>query len=144
MRPFIVEMAVRGGLTNSAREGINAHPISLEQIYLGMAALLRSRSKYRWTRPTVSARAAADGPHGWCATELANTGLYMNGLTFKPGDWRAKGRPIVRIQNLTGLNRDYNYTDRDVPEDNLVESGDLLVSWSATLDTFLWNGPQGV
>ncbi len=144
LRPFVVQLALRGELTSSEAERLDAEPVSLERIHRGMATLLHSRSQYRWTRTTVPTQAGVDTPHGWCATELANTGLYINGLPFKPSDWGTKGRPIIRIQNLSGLNRDYNYTDRDCPKDNQVESGDLLVSWSATLDTFLWDGPQAV
>jgi type I restriction enzyme S subunit len=42
------------------------------------------------------------------------------------------------------MSTQYNYTQREVEPDNRISSGDLLVSWSATLDTFVWNGPEGV
>jgi type I restriction enzyme, S subunit len=68
----------------------------------------------------------------------------VNGVAFKPSDWEASGRPIIRIQNLSGVSTDYNLTTREVEPDNVVSSGDLPVSWSATLDTFVWDGPEGV
>jgi type I restriction enzyme S subunit len=75
---------------------------------------------------------------------LGDTGLYINGLAFKPEDWGKQGRPIIRIQNLSGVSATLNYTERSVDTDNVVSRGDLLVSWSATLDTFIWDGPEGV
>jgi type I restriction enzyme, S subunit len=143
LRPFIVEMALRGDLTRSDRMRLSTEPVSLERILHGMVMLVRTRSKYNWSGAQARTRPKLDAPEGWYATELGNTGLYINGLPFKPSDWGNKGRPIIRIQNLSGFNRNYNYTDGDFPPDNLVEAGDLLVSWSATLDTFLWDGPPG-
>ena len=52
--------------------------------------------------------------------------------------------PIIRIQNLTGTGEKFNYTTRKVKPEIIVELGDLLVSWSATLDVYRWNGPKGV
>ena len=83
-------------------------------------------------------------PPGWCAVALGDTGVFVNGLAFKPTDWGKSGRPIIRIQNLSGVSGDYNFTALDYPADNIADSGDLLVSWSATLDTFVWEGAQGV
>ncbi len=143
IRPFIVELAVKGALTGSAPEALGPDPVSLARIHLGMEALVSTRPRYRWAI-AGSAPSPDDAPRGWLATLLANTGLYVNGLAFKPSDWAKTGRPIIRIQNLSGMSSDYNFTEGDFSEDNLADPGDLLVSWSATLDTFIWNGPQGV
>jgi type I restriction enzyme S subunit len=70
--------------------------------------------------------------------------LYINGVAFEPSDWEPEGRPIVRIQNLSGQSREYHFTQRKVSEDNTVQDGDLLVSWSATIDAFRWAGPPAV
>lgn len=75
---------------------------------------------------------------------LGETARFINGAAFKPTDWEEKGLPIIRIQNLTGTGERFNYTTRQVKPDLIVESGDLLVSWSATLDVYRWNGPRGV
>lgn len=70
---------------------------------------------------------------------LSETGKYINGVAFKPTDWSDKGLPIVRIQNLTDPTKPMNRTTRIVDPAYLVQPGDLLVSWSATLDAFIWN-----
>lgn len=75
--------------------------------------------------------------------ELGNVATFINGSAFKPEEWASDGLPIIRIQNLTDPSASYNYysgTDAKV----LIESGDVLVSWSATLDVYLWNQGKAV
>ena len=75
---------------------------------------------------------------------LGDTARFINGAAFKPSDWADDGLPIIRIQNLTGTGEAFNRTNRKVKPELIVEPGDLLVSWSATLDAYRWAGPQGV
>ena len=75
---------------------------------------------------------------------LGETAQFINGAAFKPTDWENDGLPIIRIQNLTGSGEKFNYTARQVKSELIVEPGDLLVSWSATLDVYRWAGPRGV
>ena len=65
---------------------------------------------------------------------------YINGFAFKPTDWKKSGKKIIRIKNLTGTSKEYNFTDRtDIPEKYLIKSGELLISWSATIGFYIWN-----
>jgi type I restriction enzyme S subunit len=75
---------------------------------------------------------------------LGEVADFVNGAAFKPEDWGEDGLPIIRIQNLTDSGKTFNYTERVVPEKLVVNPGDLLVSWSATLGVFRWNGPRGL
>ena len=75
---------------------------------------------------------------------LGETARFINGATFKPADWEDEGLPIIRIQNLTGTGEKFNFTTRQVKPELVVEPGDLLVSWSATLDVYRWAGHRGV
>jgi len=75
---------------------------------------------------------------------LGEAARFVNGAAFKPSDWGAEGLPIIRIQNLTGTADQFNYTTRRVRPELVVEPGDLLVSWSATLDVYRWSGPRGL
>lgn len=70
---------------------------------------------------------------------IGETGKYINGVAFKPTDWSDEGLPIVRIQNLTDPTKPMNRTARVVDPAYVVLPGDLLVSWSATLDAFIWD-----
>jgi len=74
--------------------------------------------------------------------QLGDVADFINGCAFKPSDWAETGLPIVRIQNLTGNGNAFNRTNIDVPDKHRVVSGDLLVSWSASLGVFRWTGPE--
>jgi len=78
-------------------------------------------------------------PSNWCWATIGDTGKYINGFAFKPAHRASTGLPIIRIQNLTDESKPLNRTNIDVPEDYYVSPGELLVSWSATLDAFIWN-----
>jgi type I restriction enzyme, S subunit len=83
-------------------------------------------------------------PVGWAVTSLGAIGDYLNGRAFSKSEWSDVGRPIIRIQDLTGTGSAPNYySGEDLEERYRVRTGDLLVSWSATLGAFVWNGPQG-
>ncbi|MBP1926577.1 type I restriction enzyme S subunit [Sedimentibacter acidaminivorans] len=83
-------------------------------------------------------------PSNWKWTKLGVIGNYINGKAFKSSDWREKGKPIIRIQNLTGTNNTYNYFDGEIDEKYYVQSGDFLISWSATLGAFIWQGENAL
>lgn len=84
-------------------------------------------------------------PEGWVWAQLSDVGIYINGRAFKPSEWEEKGlRPIIRIQNLTGSTNIVNYYSGPIEEKHLVKNGDLLISWSATLDVFIWDGREAV
>lgn len=83
-------------------------------------------------------------PPGWVETTLGEIGEYLNGRGFKKSEWRESGRPIIRIQNLTGSGSHFNYFDGEPEEDYSVRRGDLLISWAATLGVFVWDGPEAV
>jgi type I restriction enzyme, S subunit len=73
---------------------------------------------------------------------LGSVAEFINGVAFKPADWSEEGHCIIRIQNLTDGSKPYNRTTRIVNEKYHVRPGDLLVSWSATLGVFVWDGPE--
>lgn len=74
---------------------------------------------------------------------LGNVCEFINGYAFKPDDWKVSGVPIVRIQNLTGTNKNYNFTDRqNIPEKYLLQNNDLLISWSASIGFYIWKEQQ--
>lgn len=81
-------------------------------------------------------------PPGWTRTTLGQLGRYMNGRAFKKSEWSPSGRPIVRIQNLTGTSSDFNHFDGQLEERHVAQPGDLLVSWAATLGAHIWQGPE--
>lgn len=83
-------------------------------------------------------------PPGWTLTTIGALGRYLNGRAFKKEEWATSGRPIIRIQNLTGSSAAFNYFQGDVEDRYVVRPGDLLVSWAATLGAYFWSGPEAV
>lgn len=75
---------------------------------------------------------------------LGDIATYINGYAFKPEDWGQTGLPIIRIQNLTGTNEDFNYFDGAYPAKVEVNDGDVLISWSASLGVYLWSRGKAI
>ena len=85
-----------------------------------------------------------DIPTNWRRSKLKYLGEYINGYAFKPSDWSSKGHQIIRIQDLTGSNSgEPNYFDGILDEKYRVVNSDILVSWAATLDAFVWKKEDG-
>lgn len=74
-------------------------------------------------------------PAHWETRKLKHLTRFVNGLPFRPSDWKAVGVPIIRIQNLNGSDV-FNFTDRtDLPEKLMIERGDLMFAWSGNRGT---------
>lgn len=92
--------------------------------------------------PTPAASSSTRERSAVQLVRLGDVAEYINGRAFKPSDWSLEGRPIIRIQNLTSAEAPYNYFAGFAEERHQVSAGDLLISWSATLDAFIWTrGP---
>lgn len=79
-------------------------------------------------------------PEGWKIKKLGNIAKFQNGNDFSKSQWEEEGRPIIRIQNLTGTGDSYNYYSGEVDDRYSVEKGDILFAWSGTIDAFKWYG----
>lgn len=82
-------------------------------------------------------------PEGWRVSKMKYIGDYVNGYAFKPEQWGDKGKRIIRIQDLTHSSENPNYYDGAIDPKYQVTAGDILVSWAATLDAFIWDGEDG-
>ena len=76
--------------------------------------------------------------------QLGDVATYVNGYAFKPADWGSEGLPIIRIQDLTGNSYQANYFSGEIDNRFRVYSGDILISWSASLGVFEWHGGDAV
>lgn len=79
-------------------------------------------------------------PNSWVVDKIGNLADYINGYTFKQSQWSDKGLPIIRIQNLTDLSKEFNYFNGNLPEKFKVQKNDFLISWSASLGAYIWQG----
>lgn len=80
-------------------------------------------------------------PEGWDVRAFADLGAYVNGFAFKPTDWGSEGPPIIKIRELkNGVTDETPRYNGDLPAKYVIRDGDLLFSWSADLDVYLWTG----
>jgi type I restriction enzyme S subunit len=81
-------------------------------------------------------------PEHWRESKVKYLGNYINGYPFKPEDWSSDGLPIIRIQNLTNPDASFNRFVGDAGLRRRVKNGDILISWSASLGLYIWNGEE--
>lgn len=79
---------------------------------------------------------------GWETKKLGEVATYINGYAFKPEHWTDAGMPIIRIQNLNNQEAVFNYSNMEIPKKYIVEYGDILISWSASLGVYEWYGER--
>lgn len=75
---------------------------------------------------------------GWKNKRLIELAEYINGYAFKPDDWRKDGLPIIRIEQLKNPDATTDYYSGKLPTKNIIENGDLIFSWSASLFLRIW------
>lgn len=84
-------------------------------------------------------------PQGWQIRSLDKTADYLNGLAlqkYPPGD--GSTFPVIKIAQLR--KGDVIGADRcntELPQQYVVEDGDVLFSWSGSLEVDLWCGGGG-
>ena len=62
---------------------------------------------------------------------IADLCHFVSGNGFRPSDWKSSGLPIIRIQNLNGV-ESFNYYDGPTKDEWIVETGDLLYAWAGS------------
>ena len=139
LRDLVLDLAVRGRLVDQSEEDEPASA-GLDAVRADRGDTMADSIHGGGSVPRIPAPAEGDGdlPAGWEWARVDDTGDYVNGLAFKNSDWKPAGIPIIRIQNLTNPSVPYNYADGPFPEDRIAHDGDILVSWSATLNAFRW------
>ena len=86
-------------------------------------------------------------PDGWKIKSLDEIAEYLNGIAWQK--YRAKegepSLPVIKIRELReGITPASDRASMDVPEEYIVEDGDVLFSWSGSLLVKIWCGGQGV
>lgn len=85
-------------------------------------------------------------PEGWEVGNLYNIADFVNGLAcqkYRPVDQNRK-LPVIKITEMhEGITDSTEYVREDIPEKNIVNDGDILFSWSATLEIMIWTGGKG-
>lgn len=85
-------------------------------------------------------------PEGWRKQSIDQIADYLNGYAFKPEDWGTEGKPIIKIKELNeGVTKETPRNSGDsIPTKYIVNFGDILFSWSATLTAKIWDSDEGL
>jgi type I restriction enzyme S subunit len=87
---------------------------------------------------------AKDGlPEEWEEKALDEIAEFLNGIPSQkyPGD----KLPVIKIKEMReGITENSDYCNNNIPEKYLVNSGDILFSWSGSLEVVIWFGSIGV
>jgi type I restriction enzyme S subunit len=83
-------------------------------------------------------------PRDWQVAGLKDVADYINGYPFSPDDWKTVGLPIISIQNLNDPTADFNYFEGNIDDRYIIENGNLLFSWSASIGAYIWNRGKAV
>jgi len=84
-------------------------------------------------------------PRGWEVRSLDEIALFLNGLAlqkYPPTDGRSL--PVIKIAQLrAGNTSGADRASADLEPDYIVQDGDILFSWSGSLECELWAGGPG-
>ena len=82
-------------------------------------------------------------PEGWEVGNLYDIADFVNGLAcqkYRPTNDEDK-LPVIKITEMhEGITGNTEFVRSDIPEKNIIYDGDILFSWSATLEAMIWTG----
>jgi type I restriction enzyme, S subunit len=86
-----------------------------------------------------------DIPQGWRVCGIDEIARFLNGLAlqkYPPKDGRSI--PVIKIAQLrAGNTNNADAASADLESEYIVEDGDVLFSWSGSLECVLWTGGRG-
>lgn len=84
-------------------------------------------------------------PEGWEVGSLLDIAEYENGLACQRS--RPTGSEYLRVIKIRemrdGFTSDSEHVRPDIPGKAVIENGDVLFSWSASLEVMIWAGGKG-
>lgn len=85
-------------------------------------------------------------PEGWEKGNLYDIANFINGIAcqkFRPKE-QEETLPVIKIKEMhNGITEDTEVVRKNISKDNIIEAGDILFSWSATLEVMKWYGIKG-
>lgn len=80
-------------------------------------------------------------PEGWKVDSLSNIAKFLNGLALQkyPPNENEDFLPVIKIKELkNGINENTDKANKNVPSEYIVRNGDVLFSWSGSLELVIW------
>ncbi len=85
-------------------------------------------------------------PYGWETKPLDEIADFLNGLALQkyPAKEGEEYLPAIKIRELrNGITEQTDKISLDLPKEYLVENGDILFSWSGSLEVVIWTNGRG-
>ncbi len=85
-------------------------------------------------------------PEGWGVTPLDHMGNYLNGIAMQrfPSTGNDDALPVIKIAQLrSGCIDGADSASKRIGPQYVVHDGDILFSWSGSLECVLWSGGVG-
>ncbi|MFM9745107.1 restriction endonuclease subunit S, partial [Streptomyces brasiliscabiei] len=85
-------------------------------------------------------------PEGWEVANLYRIAKFINGIAcqkYRPLDNKHK-LPVIKITEMhDGFTTNTEFVRDSISKDHIINNGDILFSWSASLETMIWNNGKG-
>ena len=85
-------------------------------------------------------------PSSWKIGNLYDIAEFINGLAcqkYRPTE-NEDSLPVIKIKEMhDGISSDTEQVKSTIPENNIVRTGDILFSWSASIEIQRWTGITG-
>lgn len=85
-------------------------------------------------------------PEGWVSRPLDSIANYLNGLALQkfPPESETEFLPVIKIAQLrSGNTNGADKASTQIKPEYVVVDGDVLFSWSGSLEVEVWNGGRG-
>ncbi|MBI2270273.1 MAG: restriction endonuclease subunit S [Bacteroidetes bacterium] len=83
-----------------------------------------------------------EADESWKEKPLDEIAEYLNGLALQkfPGD----SLPVIKIREMRqGISENTDRCSREIHEKYIIHDGDILFSWSGSLEVVIWSGGDG-
>lgn len=85
-------------------------------------------------------------PEGWVTGGLSEIANFLNGIALQkyPAMMGADSFPAIKIKELNvGITDATDRVSKEVPEQYIIHDGDILFSWSGSLEIVIWQHGDG-
>ena len=101
---------------------------------------------YKSSGGEILASELGDIPEGWTIKPLDEIAEFLNGLALQkyPPENADDFLPVIKIRELrTGVNDGSDKASINIPKKYIIDNGDIIFSWSGSLDVVIWNFGKG-
>ncbi len=83
-------------------------------------------------------------PKGWDVKPIDEIANFLNGLALQNYPPEDEGLPVIKIRELRqGASESSDRASSNIPSEYVVKDGDVLFSWSGSLELVIWTSGKG-